>query len=381
MSQTHIWSILFTIFIIFFIIVILWFKAKRKRREVSPKLYVDALKALLAGDERLAFQRFKEVARSDPDNVDAYLKLGDIFRKRKKFDKALQIHKELTLRPSLSAEEKSEIYKSLAEDYIASKDHDKAISVLKELNRAKEDDRWVSNKLISEYETTERWEEAFELKKKMSKQKDDKVNNILALYKVFWGKALVDRDELHKARVAYKEALNYDENCIPAYIYLGEAYYRDERLDDAVEHWKKLLDVAPSLGYLVFDKLEKAMFELGKYEETAEIYERISSENPKNVHVLFALANIYEKKGMIESAIERYKQILDIDPDFLAAKLCLAKLYQKEGWRDESLDLLEGLIENLPPAHKEFICNHCGYRSSEALWTCPQCKRFSSFNI
>jgi lipopolysaccharide biosynthesis regulator YciM len=380
-SQAHIWSIIIAIVIIFFVILFFWSKAKKERRKVPTKHYIDALKALLAGDEKLAFQRFKELVRVDPENVDAYLKLGDIFRKKNKFDKALQIHKELTLRSSLSPEEKSEVLKSLAEDYSASDNHDKAISVLEELHRSDDDDLWVKNRLISEYEKTERWEEAFELKKKMSKHKDDEVKKALALYRVFWGKVRADKNEFHKARVAYKEALNYDETCIPAYIYLGEAYYRDGRLDDAVEYWKKLLDAVPSAGYLIFDKLEKTMFELGQYEEITEIYERISNENPKDIYALFSIANIYEKKGMIESAIEKYRQILDIDPNFLSAKLSLAKLYQEKGWKEESIDLLNGLIENLPPAYNEFVCNLCRYKSSEALWKCPQCKRLNSFDI
>lgn len=381
MSQGHILAIFIAIVIIFFIIAILWSKAKKEKRKVSPKLYIDALKALLAGDEKLAFQRFKDVARGDPNNVDAYLKLGDLLRKRKRFDKALQIHKELILRPSLSIEDKSEVWKSLAEDYIASNNHERAISLLEDLRRINQDDRWVNHKLIMQYEETQRWEDAFELKKKLFGHKEDEAKKVLALYKVFWGKTWADKNELHKARVAYKEALNYDETCIPAYIYLGEAYFRDERLEDAVECWKKLLDAVPSAGYLVFDKLERSLFELGQYGEMAEIYERISSENPKNIYALFPLAKIYEKKGMIESAIEKYKQILDIDPNFLSAKLSLAKLYQEEGRNEKAIDLLDGVIESLPPAHKEFICNQCRYKSPEPLWKCPQCGKLNSSDI
>ena len=381
MSQGQMWSIVIAIVIIFFVVVLFWSKAKREKGKVSPKLYTDALKALLAGDEKLAFQKFKDVARGDPENVDAYLKLGDLFRKRERFDKALQVHRELTLRPSLSAEERSEVWKSLAEDYVASQNHEKAISVLEELHRTDDDDHWVNNKLISEYEKTERWEEAFELRKKLSRHKDDNANKILALYKLFWGKARADKNELHKARVAYKEALNYDETCIPAYIYLGEAYYRDGRLDDAVEQWKKLLEAVPSAGHLIFDKLERTMFELGQYEEIAEIYERISSQNPTDIPALFSLANIYEKKGMIELAIEKYRQILDVDPNFLSAKLSLAKLYQEKGWMEQSTDIMDGLIENLPPVRNEVVCNRCGYKSLEALWKCPQCKKLNSFDI
>lgn len=381
MSPGHILSIIFAFIIVFTVMAFFWSKAKRGRRRISPQLYIDALKALLTGEEKVAFRKFKEVARRDPENVDAYLKLGDLFRKNKKYDKALQIHKELTLRPSLSPEEKNEILKSLAEDFSASGNHDKAISVLGELYKALEKDEWVTSRLLLEYEETERWEEAFDLRKKTFTRKENQTKKVLALYKVLWGRARAERGELHKARVAYKEALNYDESCVPAYIHLGEAYYQEERLSDAVQYWKKLLEMVPDAGYLVFDKLEKSLFELGEYGEIAEIYENLLTRNPKNTFALFCLARIYEKKGMMESAVERYKQILDVDPAFLSAKLSLTKLYQQEGQKEKSVDLLDNLIESFPPAEKEFICQRCEHKSSEPLWRCPSCKSWNSFNI
>jgi lipopolysaccharide biosynthesis regulator YciM len=332
LSPGHILSIIFAFIIVFTVMAFFWSKAKRERRKISPQLYIDALKALLTGEEKVAFRKFKEVARRDPENVDAYLKLGDLFRKNKRYDKALQIHKELTLRPSLSPEEKNEILKSLAEDFSASGNHDKAISVLGELYKALEKDEWVTSRLLLEY-------------------------------------------------VAYKEALNYDESCVPAYIHLGEAYYQEERLSDAVQYWKKLLEMVPDAGYLVFDKLEKSLFELGEYGDIPEIYENILSRNPKNTFALFSLAQIYEKKGMLESAIERYKQILDTDPAFLSARLSLVKLYQIMDRKEESIGLLDNLIESFPPAEKEFICQRCGHKFSEPLWRCPSCKSWNSFNI
>ena len=381
MSLGQILSLVFAFIIVFTIMAFYWSKSKKEKEKASPKLYIDALKALLSGEDQLAFQMFKEVAKKDPENLDAYLKLGDLFRKNKRYDKALQIHKELTFRPSLSLEEKNEILKSLAQDYSASGDHDKAISVLLDLYKANDKDRWVAQKLLSEYEETAKWEEAFELRKKTSSRKEDQTNKILALYKVCWGKARQDTGELHKARVAYKEALNYDESCVAAYVYLGDAYHEDDRLKDAVEYWKKLVETVPEAGYLVFDKLEKTLFELGEYEDITEIYENILSRNPKNVFALFSLARINEKKGLKESAVEQYRHILDIDPAFSSARISLAKLYLDRGRKEEMTDVLDSLLESFPPAKKEFICKRCGYKSSEPLWRCPSCKEWDSFNV
>ncbi len=381
MNVGQILSILIAIIIVFTITAFYWSKAKREKEKVSPKLYINAMKSLLAGEDKVAFQKFKEVARRDPENVDAFLKLGDLFRKSKKYDKAMQIHRELLIRPSISPEDKNEILKSLAQDYSASGNSDKAISVLADLYRDNEKDQWVALRLLAEYELIARWEEAFDLRKKISDRKEAETGRILALYKVFWGKARAEAGELHKARVAYKEALNYDESCIPTYIYLGDAYYEDERLKDAVEYWKKLVEVMPEAGYLVFDKLEKSLFELGEYGEITEIYEGILSRNPKNVFALFYLARINEKKGLSETAADQYKQILDIDTGFSAARICLATLNLAEGHREEAMDLLAGLMQSLPPAQKEFACKRCGHKSSEPLWKCPSCQEWNTFNI
>ena len=381
MNAGQILSILIAVIIVFTITAFYWSKAKKEKEKVSPKLYIDAMKSLLAGEEKVAFQKFKEVARRDPDNLDAFLKLGDLFRKNQKYERALQIHKELLIRPSILPEEKIEILKSLAEDYSDSGNNHKAISVLQEIYQENEKDRWVALRLLTEYEKTSKWEEAFDLRKKITDSNGGENNRILALYKVFWGKDRADAGELHKARVAYKEALNYDENCIPAYLYLGDAYYEDGRLKDAVEHWKKLVETVPEAGYLVFDRLEKSLFELGEYGDITEIYENLLSHNPKNETALFYLARINEKKGNVETAMDQYRQILDIDPNYSAAQLSLAMLHLTSGHQEEGMDLLENLTQGFAPIRKEFTCQRCGHKSTEPLWKCPSCQEWNSYEI
>jgi lipopolysaccharide biosynthesis regulator YciM len=181
--------------------------------------------------------------------------------------------------------------------------------------------------------------------------------------------------------MAYKEALNHDDMCVPAYIFLGDAYYSEQRLDEAVDCWKKLLQMVPKTGYLVFNKLEKTLFELGSFGEISEIYEQIYRENPRDSHALFALASLDEKKGRTEEAQLKYNQILDIDPSFLPARLSLIRIYQEQNEIDQAKEMLKNLFETLPAKMEYFTCRKCGFSSSEPLWRCPRCKEWNSFNI
>ena len=94
MSLTQFLILVIVVIAIAVVVFMFRFKAKKEKKKTSAELHIEALKALLAGNDILAFQRFKEVVTEDTNNVDAYLKLGDLFRKRKNFSKALQIKPE-----------------------------------------------------------------------------------------------------------------------------------------------------------------------------------------------------------------------------------------------------------------------------------------------
>lgn len=375
------WWILAGIVIVIFVLILFWFGSKRKKAKPAEKIYIEGLKALVSGEDRIAFQEFRKVVDLDTNNIDAYLKLGDLFRKRKRVDRALQIHKQLLLRHNLTFESKKEIKKAIASDYIESKDYNQACAVLEDLLKSDEKDFWVLSKLLAEYEKKEDWEKAFHLREKFFKDKKEKSQKILALYKVFMGKKLASEKEFHKARISYKEALHKDVGCVPALIFLGDAYYEEKRVEEAISSWKKLLEIAPKSSYLVFEKLEKALFELGNYGEIEKIYDLVLRNDPQNIPALFALSILDEKRGRKSQAEQKHLQILDSDPDFLPSRLSLIKIYQDKGEKTKAKEMVDSLFDDFFTQSEKFFCERCGYSSAEPLWRCPSCKEWNSFGI
>jgi lipopolysaccharide biosynthesis regulator YciM len=382
-SSSHIISI-FAVSL-FILVLVAYFLSRSKKRGVKPaqRLYLEALKALVSGEDKVAFQRLKQVVTEDTDNVDAYLKLGDLFRKRGQIEKALQVHNELTLRYGLSDETRIEILRSLTEDYLEAKDWEKGVSILNDILRLDHHNLWAKRKLLTCYEELSSWEEATRLREELAKDKSEKEKSypILALYKVFQGNELSGKGEYHKARFCYKEALSYDDKCVPAYLYLGEAYIADRRPEDAITYWRKLLEIVPQSGYLIFDRLEETLFEIGSYSEMAEIYNRLLKDNPKDIKALLALAVIYEKKGRFELAQQNYKTILEIDPNYLPAHLNLIKIYQETGQIEKAQTVIDELSTKLGKRGEFFVCSKCGHTSEEPLWKCPNCQEWNSYNI
>lgn len=363
------------------IMVFFWSRAERFKKKSSPQKYIEALKALIAGEENLAFTKLREVVLEDTDNVDAYLKLGDLFRKRNRADKALEVHRQVSLRPNLDGSTKFEVQRSLALDYLSLGRKEQGMDLLEELLKEDKENSGLAERLLQEYEKNKDWVKAFEIQKQIAKIKGEKEDVVLALYKVWEGNQKAELGEYHQARLAYKEALHYDETCVPAYIFLGDAYHHDRRLEEAVEYWKKLIQVRPETGYLVFERLEKTMFEIGKYQEMAEIYQGILKENPKDIKTLYALANIYEKKGNVKAAIETLTDLLEIDSDYYPAMKNLMKLYKQNGMADKAFKVTYQLLDCLPTKFDTYTCNQCNYSTTEPSWLCPQCNKINSFNI
>ncbi len=361
------------------ILVIFWTKSKATPKEIAQEIFIEGLMALASGEEKLAYQKFRSVVQQDTENVDAYLKLGDLLRKRGKPEKALQIHRELLVRPSLSDSKRTQVEKSLADDYLATGQLERAAEALEALWKKERESPEIGEKLLSVYERLAQWENAVEVDEKLTRLKRAASSPRSALYKVMQGKEETEKENYHSARVAFKEALRYDEKCVPAYLYLGEAYVADGRLDEAVEYWKKSLELVPSAGYLTYPLLEKALFDLGKYGEIIKIYLDILEKNPQEIHTLQALAGIYQKKGNSNLAIETLREILEIKPDHYPALGNLILLYSQNGRAQEAKTLVEECQGKISSMENELFCQNCGQTFPSPPWRCPSCKRVNVY--
>lgn len=381
MQLTHLFWIGILTFVVLLIIIFFWTRAQKEKTQIAPALYVEALQALVGGDEPLAFQKLKQVVAEDSSNLDAYLKIGDTLRRRNKPAQALQVHQDLLLRPDLDAATRTAVLKSIAQDYLAGENYSRAEKILHDLAQADGHNPWVYRQLLSVCEAQKDWEGAFAAAERLMKLGGEKNLKVLAKYKMLLGQKLVAAGDYHKARIAFKEALDYDLQAVPAYLAIGDAYAEERRTDDAVAFWRKVLEVEPKAGYLVFGKLEKAYFELGQFNEVTEIYQQVLKRDPKNVPARYGLGQIFEKKGMIQPAIEYFTSLLDLDPSFMPARLNLIRIFRSQKRYDLALDVVESFLEHLVQPSRSYACEACGAEVSEPTWVCPKCRAWNSFPL
>ena len=93
----------------------------------AGQLYVRALNCMLDGNKEKAMDYLKQSVRLDTNNIDAYLKLGILYRELGQASRAYRIHRELTVRPQLPKSVKVDILKHIVLDLIDLKDYKKAL--------------------------------------------------------------------------------------------------------------------------------------------------------------------------------------------------------------------------------------------------------------
>jgi lipopolysaccharide biosynthesis regulator YciM len=314
-----------------------------KTQKQDSNQYVAALRDLLDGKQEAAFSKLRQVVTENPNNIDAYIRLGQILRENNKPDRALQVHKDLTLRSDLTRQEKIEILYQLASDYIALSELKTAEEALTELISIDSGNHWAYSQLLKIREKTKNWDLAYETAVELLKLESNKSKKPLARYKFFKGDELYKKREYHKARIFYKEAVGLDPTYVPAYLAIGDSYYEEKRLEDAVNFWNKLISTVPEQAHQVIERLKKTLFELGRFGDIMEICQNILNYSPKNVEARRTLAEFYAKKGDVDQAREYFEQIIDDFPEDYTSILELTRLYLEKGDRKKIEDLYRSL--------------------------------------
>ncbi len=375
------WLILVLTFIA--LVVIYYYFRRYKKPEMEQNSYLAALEYLVDGDHKRAVQKFKEAARENTDDIHAYLRLGDLLREKGMVSTALKIHKDLTLRSGQDSETQQKVKRSLLLDYEASGDLDQAARLSREILEEENSYRKeITSKLLSILEKKELWEEAYDASKKYIKPLTKPYQKRMALYLVFIGKRLMQEGQGKEARIKFKEALKDNAECSAAYYFLGLSYYQEDRLEDAIREWQKLASKIPSKAHVVFDGLERAWFDLGRYTEAENVYQDFLTRHPDNIHAAFALVEIYNKKGDYDRAFDILDRIESIEAG--NSKLAAYRIqtnFNKGQYKTAASHAISYFETRNFYTSKNYVCQECQFISEEPLWKCPQCKSIDTFNI
>jgi arylsulfatase A-like enzyme/Tfp pilus assembly protein PilF len=125
----------------------------------------------------------------------------------------------------------------------------------------------------------------------------------------------ITRDETSFEKIAamYRKVLADDPNVIDAWFNLGNVHYRYRKYEEAIEYFKKALELKPDYDLPVIN-MANAYRRLGRDDAALAGYEHYLTIDPKNANVRYQVGEIYMDRGDVARAEQNFRQALEIDP-------------------------------------------------------------------
>ncbi|TFG89881.1 MAG: tetratricopeptide repeat protein [Candidatus Atribacteria bacterium] len=359
------------VIILFFILVF----QKKKRNKSYRSKYIDALYALIDGRKDDALILLTQAVKNGETDIDAYIQLGNLFREKKMPEKALQIHRALTVRRNLSYSEEKSIQISMAEDLADMGKIDRAVLALSTINKRKKDPE-ILMALHRLYHRCGDYDNAYQIMKNLSSIDKNIRGEEKSAYLSSVASACLQDGKPEMAMKYLEKALKEFDTSIPAIYLLARQTMEKKEFKKASRLWYELIKIDRSLFAEVLPFLEKSLFESGNFVGLEEILEELYKNYGGDSEIAISLASLYMKKGMFEESINILEDEKKNGQSEPSVYLMLSLAFFDSGRTNEAHKVLgEFTIDSLNTNVRK--CDSCG---EEYDFPFRYCTKYFSFN-
>ena len=132
----------------------------------APKAYFRGLNFLLNEQQDQAIDAFIEAVQNDPDTSELHFALGNLFRRRGEYERAVRVHEHLLQRGDLPQPDRDRAQHALALDYLKAGLLDRAETALLKLEGTSFEEE-ARLALLSIYERSRDWQHATDIASKL----------------------------------------------------------------------------------------------------------------------------------------------------------------------------------------------------------------------
>ena len=147
-----------------------------------------------------------------------------------------------------------------------------------------------------------------------------------------------DLDKPKEAIKIYKQILNIQEDCIPAYNKLGLVYEDQNMVEEAINCYKTAISYQPK-AFMAWNYLANLYLKIGDYAKANETYEEAFELMPYDEATLANNAVALMHIGKYSESIEMGKRALEINPS-------LFEVYNNMAWAYEQMGDFENAIKS-----------------------------------
>jgi lipopolysaccharide assembly protein B len=348
----------------------------RREQRDSPKAYFKGLNFLLNEQQDKAIDAFIEAVQHDPDTSDLHFALGNLFRRRGEYERAVRVHEHLLKRADLPAAERDRAQHGLAQDYMKAGLFDRAEEAWKALEGTAFDTE-ARLALLTLHERSRDWRAAVEDATKLDRS--GSTGSYASRIAHYWCELAQEADGRGQAADA-DEALRKAREAAPQaarpMVLAGQRARKAGQHAQALEAWRQLVLTHPEAFTLVARDFATSAVEAGEHDKALQelrtLYDKLPSLD------LLAAINLLDSAP--ESQRTRVADHLRKHPSLSAARELL-RLRTAERGVSEEPDVLsiQSAIGHAAKPLQRYRCAACGFEAQNYFWQCPGCLSWDSY--
>jgi lipopolysaccharide assembly protein B len=309
----------------------------------QPRAYFKGLNHLLNGQQDRAVDSFIEAVQNDPDTSELHFTLGNLFRRRGEYDRAVRVHEHLLARADLTNSDRARAQLALAQDYAKAGLLDRAEAAL----QGGSENRETQQLLLSIYERGRDWAGASHVAAQLQTQGAGSYDKRRAHY--FCEQGLFD------------DAIALSPSSPRAYLELAKKHAAQG--DFSACH--DLLGVAANAAPQALPLLALPLISSAKTESECSAAVALLASAYDDTHSLDVLEALIAAGWKNER--DAYAAHLAHTPSLVAASHLI-----------ESAETQAALQKATEPL-KRYRCAACGFEATQYFWQCPGCQAWDSY--
>jgi len=337
----------------------------------APKAYFRGLNFLLNEQQDQAIDAFIEAVQNDPDTSELHFALGNLFRRRGEYERAVRVHEHLLSRGDLTQTERDRAQHALALDFLKAGLLDRAELALRKLEGTgyEEEARLA---LLSIYERSRDWAHATDIAAKLDSASSGSFSTRQAHYLCEQALAATASGDTDRALDILQQAASLAPAAPRPLIDLAKLQGQLGRQQDAFASLLKLEKTAPQALPLAAGLLGNMAQQSGQQQAALDLLLASYADMP-SIDVVEAIIKL---DAAPDAPRTRYVQHLEREASLVAA----AKWIAGEKLGDEHQHaLVQRALDKATKPLMRYRCAACGFEATQHFWHCPGCQAWDSY--
>ncbi|WP_180132348.1 lipopolysaccharide assembly protein LapB [Rhodoferax sp. BLA1] len=345
----------------------------RLENRQAPKAYFRGLNYLLNEQQDQAIDAFIEAVQKDPDTSELHFALGNLFRRRGEYERAVRVHEHLMSRGDLSQADRHRAQHALALDFLKAGLLDRAEDALNKLEgTAFETEARLA--LLANYERSRDWALAAQVAHKLESAKQGSFHQRLAHYLCEQAADDLAQGRVDAARMKLQEAVAKAPETARARMALAQLQAKAGDVAAAQHTLLEAMTHAPTAIPLLAGPLADMALRLGDVEPALQRLQTLYEQNA-SLDVLEAIVRLSAGHTTVTDR-DWYARHLAQEPSLVAATRWIAgEKFEHEQFHPQVQRALDHAIKPL----LRYRCAACGFEATQHFWQCPGCQTWDSY--